>query len=80
MSSLGYSVLFVVFFALTLGVRFWLANRHIGVVLIGFTLLGGLQALSVSLLGLTGPGLAHQMALVVAFAVVSGLLDLPFDW
>jgi len=124
MSSLGFSVLFVVFFALTLGVRFWLANRHIrhvlrhrasvpaefapkvplaahqkaadytvartrlgiasmlwgGVVLIGFTLLGGLQALSVSLLGLTGPGMTHQMALVVAFAVVSGLLDLPFDW
>lgn len=124
MSSLGFSVLFVVFFALTLGVRFWLANRHIrhvlrhrasvpaefapkvplaahqkaadytvartrlgiasmlwgGVVLIGFTLLGGLQALSVALLGLTGPGMAHQMALVVAFAVISGLLDLPFDW
>jgi STE24 endopeptidase len=124
MSSLGFSVLFVVFFALTLGVRFWLANRHIrhvlrhrasvpaefapkvplaahqkaadytvartrlgiasmlwgGVVLIGFTLLGGLQALSVALLGLTGPGMTHQMALVVAFAIVSGLLDLPFDW
>ncbi|WP_292043750.1 M48 family metallopeptidase [Massilia sp. UBA6681] len=124
MSSLGFSVLFVVFFALTLGVRFWLANRHIrhvlrhrasvpaefapkvplaahqkaadytvartrlgiasmlwgGVVLIGFTLLGGLQALSVSLLGLTGPGMTHQMALVVAFAIASGLLDLPFDW
>ncbi|MCC2972136.1 M48 family metallopeptidase [Massilia sp. IC2-476] len=124
MSSLGFSVLFVVFFALTLGVRFWLANRHIrhvlrhrasvpaefapkvplaahqkaadytvaktrlgiaamlwgGVVLIGFTLLGGLQALSIALLGVTGPGMAHQMALVVAFAVVSGLLDLPFDW
>ena len=124
MSSLGFSVLFVVFFALTLGVRFWLSNRHIrhvlrhrasvpaefapkvplaahqkaadytvaktrlgiasmlwgGVVLIGFTLLGGLQALSIALLGLTGPGMAHQMALVVAFAVVSSLLDLPFDW
>ncbi|MGI4842671.1 MAG: M48 family metallopeptidase [Janthinobacterium lividum] len=124
MSSLGFSVLFVVFFALTLGVRFWLANRHIrhvlrhrasvpaefapkvplaahqkaadytvartrlgiasmlwgGVVLVGFTLLGGLQALSMALLGFTGPGMAHQMALVVAFAVVSGLLDLPFDW
>ncbi|WP_409267982.1 M48 family metallopeptidase [Massilia sp. BHUDP2] len=124
MSSLGFSVLFVVFFALTLGVRFWLANRHIrhvlrhrasvpaefapkvplaahqkaadytvartrlgiasmlwgGVVLIGFTLLGGLQALSVSLLGLTGPGMTHQTALVVAFAIASSLLDLPFDW
>lgn len=124
MSSLGFSVLFVVFFALTLGVRFWLANRQIrhvlrhragvpaefapkvplaahqkaadytvaktrlgiaamlwgGVVLIGFTLLGGLQALSMALLGVTGPGMAHQMALVVAFVVISSLLDLPFDW
>jgi len=124
MSSLGFSVLFVVFFALTLGVRFWLANRHIrhvlrhrasvpaefapkvplaahqkaadytvaktrlgiasmlwgGVVLIGFTLLGGLQAISTALLGVTGPGMTHQMALVVAFAILSGLLDLPFDW
>ncbi|MFC0252767.1 M48 family metallopeptidase [Massilia consociata] len=124
MSSFGFSVLFIVFFALTLGLRFWLANRHIrhvlrhrasvpaefapkvplaahrkaadytvaktrlgivsmlwgGAVLIGFTLLGGLQALSTALLGVTGPGMAHQMALVVAFAVISGVLDLPFDW
>ena len=124
MSSLGFSVLFVVFFALTLGVRFWLANRHIrhvlrhrasvpaefapkvplaahqkaadytvaktrlgiasmlwgGAVLIGFTLLGGLQAISSALLGVTGPGMTHQMALVVAFAILSGLLDLPLDW
>lgn len=124
MSSLGFSVLFVVFFALTLGVRFWLATRHIGhvlrhrarvpaefapkvplaahqkaadytvaktrlgivsmlwggAVLIGFTLLGGLQALSIALLGVTGPGMAHQMALVAVFAVLSGLLDLPLEW
>jgi len=124
MSSLGFSVLFVVFFALTLGLRFWLAGRHIrhvlrhragvpaefapkvplaahqkaadytvaktrfglvallwgGAVLIGFTLLGGLQAISNALLPLTGPGTWHQMALVVAFAVLSGVLDLPFDW
>lgn len=124
MSSLGFSVLFVVFFALTLGVRFWLANRHIrhvlrhrasvpaefapkvplaahqkaadytvartrfgivsmlwgGLVLIGFTLLGGLQALSMALLGVSGPGMVHQMVLVAAFAALSGLLDLPLDW
>ncbi len=124
MSSLGFSVLFVVFFALTLGLRFWLAGRHIrhvlrhrasvpaefapkvplaahqkaadytvaktrlgivsllwgGVVLIGFTLLGGLQLLSTALLPVTGPGTLHQMALVVAFAVLSGVLDLPLDW
>jgi STE24 endopeptidase len=124
MSSLGFSVLFVVFFALTLGLRFWLANRHVrhvlrhrasvpaefapkvplaahqkaadytvaktrlglvsllwgGVVLIGFTLLGGLQALSLALLPVTGPGMLHQMVLVVAFAILSGVLDLPLDW
>ena len=51
-----------------------------GVVLVGFTLLGGLQALSGALLHLTGPGMLHQMALVVAFAVLSSVLDLPFDW
>jgi len=51
-----------------------------GAVLIGFTLLGGLQLLSLALLPLTGPGLWHQMALVVAFGVISALLDLPLDW
>jgi STE24 endopeptidase len=51
-----------------------------GLVLIGFTLLGGLQALSTFILQATGPGMAHQIGLVVAFAVVSGMLDLPFDY
>lgn len=124
MSSFGFSVLFVVFFALTLALRFWLAARHIGHVkrhraavptefaqkvplaahqkaadytaartrlglvgalwggaaLVGFTLLGGLQLLSLALLAVTGPGLWHQLALVAAFGVVSSLLDLPLDW
>lgn len=124
MSSFGFSVLFVVFFVLTLALRTWLAARHIrhiarhrasvpaefapkvplaahqkaadytvaktrlglvgmlwgGAALIGFTLLGGLQLLSLALLPLTGPGLWHQMALVVAFGVISALLDLPLDW
>lgn len=124
MSSFGFSVLFVVFFVLTMVLRTWLAARHIrhiarhrasvpaefapkvplaahqkaadytvaktrlglvgmlwgGAVLIGFTLLGGLQMLSLAILPLTGPGLWHQMALVVAFGVISGLLDLPLDW
>lgn len=124
MSSFGFSVLFVVFFVLTMVLRTWLAARHIrhiarhrasvpaefapkvplaahqkaadytvaktrlglvgmlwgGAVLIGFTLLGGLQLLSLAILPLTGPGLWHQMALVVAFGVISSLLDLPLDW
>jgi len=124
MSSLAFSVLFVVFFVLTLGLRFWLANRQIrhvlrkrsavpaefapkvslethqkaadytvaktrfgivallwgGLVLIGFTLLGGLQAISSALLPVAGPGMHHQILLVVAFAAISGVLDLPFDY
>lgn len=51
-----------------------------GVTLIGFTLLGGLQALSAALLPHTGPGMAYQLALLVSFSVISGLLDLPFDY
>lgn len=50
------------------------------VVLIGFTLLGGLQWLSQTVLAATGPGMAYQIALLVAFAAVSGLLDLPLDY
>lgn len=124
MSSLAFSVLFVVFFVLTLGLRFWLANRQIrhvlrhrgqvpaefapkvsldahqkaadytvaktrfgivsllvdSLVLIGFTLLGGLQALSSLVLSLTGPGMLHQIGLAIAFSVVSGFLGMPFDY
>ena len=57
-----------------------LATLFGGFVLIGFTLLGGLQALSLAVLDATGPGMAFQLGLVAAFAVVSGLLDLPFDY
>ncbi|MEC4719683.1 M48 family metallopeptidase [Noviherbaspirillum sp. CPCC 100848] len=49
-------------------------------VLIGFTLLGGLQWLAVTLFNLTGPGMLHQLALLAAFAVISGLVELPFDY
>ncbi|MDQ2988798.1 MAG: M48 family metallopeptidase, partial [Pseudomonadota bacterium] len=50
------------------------------IVLVGFTLMGGLQWLAAALLPLTGPGMKYQIALLVAFAAISGLLDLPFDW
>ena len=50
------------------------------VVLIGFTLLGGLQWLSDHLMPYTGTGMVYQLALVAAFAIISGVLDLPFDW
>ncbi len=124
MLSSAFSVLFVVFLLLTLGLRYWLARRHIRhvlrhrdqvpaefaakiplsahqkaadytvaktrfglwaalwntLVLTGFTLLGGLQALSTALLHALGPGMAYQILLIVAFAVVSGALDLPFSY
>lgn len=124
MYPLAFSILFVGFLLLTLGVRFWLGSRHIrhvlshraavpaeftgkialsahqkaadytvaktklgllslllnAAVLIGFTLLGGLQWLSVSLYKLAGPGMSYQIGLIAAFALISGLIDLPFDY
>ncbi|MGZ5847662.1 MAG: M48 family peptidase, partial [Ramlibacter sp.] len=47
-------------------------------VLLGWTLLGGLHALNQWLLGLLGPGMAQQLALLACFAAIGGLLDLPF--
>ncbi|MGZ3253082.1 MAG: M48 family metallopeptidase [Burkholderiaceae bacterium] len=49
-------------------------------VLIGFTLLGGLQLLSTTLIQFTGTGMTYQIALLVAFGVISGIIDLPFDY
>ena len=49
-------------------------------VLIGFTLMGGLQWLAIALLPLAGAQLSYQIALIVAFGAISGLLDLPFDY
>ncbi|MEC5216501.1 STE24 endopeptidase [Actimicrobium sp. GrIS 1.19] len=49
-------------------------------VLIGFTLLGGLQALSALLPPFIGTGMVYQLGLLVAFALISGLIDLPFDY
>jgi STE24 endopeptidase len=124
MVSAQFSVLFIVFFAASLLVRFWLASRQIrhvlahraavpaqfaekitleahrkaadytiaktkyglvelfvgGAVLMGFTLLGGLQALSVFLLVHLGPGRLEQICLMVAVTLITGLIDLPFDY
>jgi STE24 endopeptidase len=124
MYSHAFSILFVSFLVMTLGVRFWLASRHIrhvlahrgavpaefaekiplqahqkaadytiartkfgmlamlvnAAVLIGFTLLGGLQWLSVQVFQLSGPGMLYQIGLLVAYAAISGLIDLPFDY
>ena len=48
-------------------------------VLLGWTLLGGLDALNQALLGVLGGGMWQQMALLVAFAAISGLIDLPLS-
>jgi STE24 endopeptidase len=49
-------------------------------VLVGWTLLGGLHLLNQALLGWIGPGLLQQVALVAAFALIGGLIDLPLAW
>lgn len=49
------------------------------VVLLGWTLLGGLDALNRALLDAMGPGMMQQMALLVAFAAIGGLIDLPLS-
>ncbi|MCS4292118.1 STE24 endopeptidase [Comamonas sp. BIGb0152] len=58
--------------------RFGLLELAIGsVALLGWTLLGGLDLLNASLLGALGGGIWQQLALVAAFALISGLIDLP---
>lgn len=50
------------------------------VVLIGFTLLGGLQWLSEMLEPAFGVGIVYQLALVAAVSIVSSVIDLPLDY
>ena len=50
--------------------------------LLGWTLLGGLDMLNEALREAVQPrwgGMAYQLALLAAFALIGGLLDLPFD-
>lgn len=49
-------------------------------VLLGWTLLGGLSFLNQALVQLLGHGMTQQLALLVAFAVLSGVVDLPLSW
>lgn len=49
-------------------------------VLIGFTLMGGLQWLAEGSLFVFGPGWRYQLALVLMFGLISGLIELPFDY
>lgn len=57
-----------------------LENGFSAFVLIGFTLLGGLEFLNQALLNLMGAGIAQQIALLVLLTLISGVLDLPFSW
>ena len=49
-------------------------------VLIAFTLSGGLQCLSSYILVWTGDGMVYQIALIGAFFLINGIIDLPFDY
>lgn len=55
-------------------------NGVSAIILISFTLLGGLQILNSALLGLLGAGIAQQIALLVSIVLISGIIDIPFSW
>ena len=57
-----------------------LENALSAIILIAFTLLGGLQILNLALLQLLGDGISQQIALLASIAIISGVLDLPFSW
>ena len=63
--------------------RFGLLTAAFGAaVLLGWTLLGGLDALNTGLRDALLPswgGMGYQLALLAAFVVIGGLLELPFD-
>ncbi len=48
-------------------------------VLLAWTLLGGLDALNRALADWLGTGMLQQLALLASFALISGLVDLPFE-
>jgi len=58
--------------------RFGLIELAFGAaVLLGWTLLGGLDVLNQALLGWLGSGMTQQLALLAAFALISGTVELP---
>ena len=59
--------------------RFGLTEMAWGtVILLAWTLLGGLDVINKLLLSWLGGGMAQQLGLLVAFAAIGGLLELPF--
>ena len=63
--------------------RFGLLATAFGTaLLLGWTLLGGLDLLNQWLIGIVQPrfgDMAYQLTLLAAFALISGMLDLPFE-
>lgn len=58
--------------------RFGMLEMALGAaVLLGWTVLGGLDALNQWLLSVLGVGMLQQLALLAVFALISGLIDLP---
>jgi STE24 endopeptidase len=58
--------------------RFGLVELALGAaVLVGWTLLGGLDALNQMLLRWLGSGMTQQLVLMAGFALISGAIDLP---
>jgi STE24 endopeptidase len=57
-----------------------LENGVSAVILIAFTLLGGLEILNIALLQLLGEGIPQQMALIISIVIISGIIDIPFSW
>jgi len=64
--------------------RFGMLSLALGsAVLLGWTLLGGLDALNVVVRDLVQPrwgNLAYQLALLTAFSVIGAVIELPLDW
>lgn len=65
-------------------VRFGMLTGAFGVaVLLGWTLLGGLDALNAAVREAVQPrfgDMAYQLTLLAAFVVIGGAIDLPFGW
>ncbi|MDO7716146.1 MAG: M48 family metallopeptidase, partial [Burkholderiaceae bacterium] len=60
-----------------------LGNWHIvfgAATLLGWTLLGGLNALNTWLLDALGSGMTQQLALLVGVMLIGGAIDLPMSW
>ncbi len=62
-------------------VRLGMVDALLGVVvLLGFTVLGGVDLIHRTLVTTLGPGFLTQLALVVAVMIVGAVIDLPLGW